>query len=68
MLVNFNFFFFFLTATPVFLDISTHITQCCTFLVKSYVHIISGMPLKKQKSSKVIKILEESLKDFFTKR
>ncbi|XP_026809583.1 rDNA transcriptional regulator pol5-like isoform X2 [Rhopalosiphum maidis] len=53
---------------PVFLDISTHITQCCTFLVKSYVHIISGLPTKKQKSSKVISILEDSLKDFFTKR
>lgn len=52
----------------MFLDISTHITQCCTFLVKSYVHMISGLPLKKQKSTKVIKILEDSLKDFFTKR
>lgn len=58
----------FLTAAPVFLDISTHITQCCTFLVKSYVHTISGKPMKKQKSSKVVKILEDSLKDFFTKR
>lgn len=53
---------------PVFLDISTHITQCCTFLVKSYVHITSGLPKKKQKTSKVISILEDSLKDFFTKR
>lgn len=55
-------------ATPVFLDISTHITQCCTFLVKSYAHMISGMSLKKQKLSKVINILEDSLNDFFTKR
>lgn len=65
--LNITFFLLFL-ATPVFLDISTHITQCCTFLVKSYVHMISGKPLKKQKSSKVLSILEDSLNDFFTKR
>ncbi|VVC26651.1 Armadillo-type fold,DNA polymerase V,Armadillo-like helical [Cinara cedri] len=54
--------------TPVFLDICSHITQCCTFLVKSYVHMISGMSLKKQNSPKVISILEDSITDFFTKR
>ncbi|XP_050437310.1 uncharacterized protein LOC126843678 [Adelges cooleyi] len=55
--------------TPVFLDISTHITQCCTFLVKSYVHMISSRTSKKKKkSSMVIGILEDCLTDFFTKR
>ncbi|XP_050532130.1 uncharacterized protein LOC126900458 [Daktulosphaira vitifoliae] len=54
--------------TPVFLDISVHITQCCTFLVKSYVYMLLKKSIKKQKSSKIISILESSLNDFFTKR